>query len=85
MSRVVKARVAKLARSRGKTKKEAAELVAIFSGHSLRAGYATSAAAKDLPGYRIRQHTRHKSAEMVDGYIREAEQWTKGGLKGVGF
>ena len=25
------------------------------------------------------------SCEMVDGYIREGEQWTKGGLKGVGF
>jgi integrase len=38
-----------------------------FPGHSLRAGYATSAAARVMPGYRIQQHTRHKSAQMVGG------------------
>jgi len=43
------------------------------------------AAARDMPGYRIQQHTRHKSAEMVAGYIRQADKWTKSGLKGVGF
>lgn len=59
--------------------------MALVSGHSLRAGYATSAAARDMPGYRIQQHTRHKSAQMVAGYIREADKWTKSGLKGVGF
>ena len=64
---------------------EAEELVALVSGHSLRAGYATSAAARDMPGYRIQQHTRHKSAQMVTEYICEAEKWTKSGLKGVGF
>jgi hypothetical protein len=63
----------------------AAELVALVSGQSLRAGYATSTAARDMPGYRIQQHTRHKSAQMVVGYIREADKWTKSGLKGVGF
>jgi hypothetical protein len=47
--------------------------------------YATAAAATDVPGYRIQQHTRHKSAEMVARYVREADKWTKNGLKGVGF
>jgi hypothetical protein len=60
-------------------------MAVFFSGHSLRAGYATSAAAKDVPSYRIRKHTRHKSPAVVEGYIRAAEQWTKGGLKGIGF
>jgi hypothetical protein len=46
---------------------------------------ATSAAARDMPGYHIQQHTRHKRAQMVAGYIREADKWTKSGLKGVGF
>jgi integrase len=85
VARIVKSRVRKLARSRGKTEAEADELVALFSGHSLRAGYATSAAARDMPGYRIQQHTRHKSVQMVAGYIREADKWAKSGLKGVGF
>ena len=26
-----------------------------------------------------------KSAEMVARYVREADKWTKNGLKGVGF
>jgi integrase len=60
---------------------EADELVTLFSRHSLRAGYATSAAARDMPGYRKQQHTRHKSAQMVAGYIRKADKWTKSGLK----
>jgi hypothetical protein len=49
------------------------------------AGYATSAARANMPGYRIQAHTRHKSAEMVARYVREAEKWNNGGLKGVGF
>ena len=53
--------------------------------HRLRAGYATTAASKDVPSYRIRRHTRHKAAEMVERYVREAEGWTKSGLKGVGL
>jgi hypothetical protein len=71
--------------NRGKTRKDAKAAVVLFSGHSMRAGYATSAAAKDIPGYRIQAHTRHKSAEMVNGYIRDADRWGKSGLKGVGF
>jgi integrase len=85
VARIVKGRVYKLARLRGRSETEADELVALVSGHSLRAGYATSAAARDMPGYRIQQHTRHKSAQMVAEYIREADKWTKSGLKGVGF
>ena len=54
-----------------------------MSGHSMRAGYATAAAAADVPSYRIQQHTRHKSAEMVARYVREADKWSKSGLKGV--
>jgi hypothetical protein len=38
-----------------------------------------------MPAYRIQSHTRRKSAEMVTGYIREADKWTKSRLDGVGF
>jgi hypothetical protein len=44
----------------------------------MRAGYATAAA--DVSSYRIQQHTRHKSAEMVSLYVREADKWTKSGV-----
>ena len=58
-------------------------MVRRFSGHSLRAGYATSAAAADVPALRIQQHTRHKSADMVARYVRESDKWSKSGLKGI--
>ena len=61
------------------------ELVELISGHSLRAGYATSAAARNMPAYRIQSHTRHKSAQVVAGYIREADKLDQVRLDGVGF
>jgi integrase len=85
VARVVKDRVKALVKQRGRSEAEADELVELISGHSLRAGYATSAAARNMPAYRIQSHTRHKSAQVVAGYIREADKWTKSGLDGVGF
>jgi hypothetical protein len=85
VARIVKARVKALVKQRGRSEAEAKELVELISGHSLRAGYATSAAARNMPAYRIQSHTRHKSAEVLAGYIREANKWTKSGLGGVGF
>jgi hypothetical protein len=37
-----------------------------------------------MPAYRIQSHTRPKSAQVVAGYICEADKWTKSGLDGVG-
>ena len=85
VSRILKSRVRALLLLRGKTKAEADELVERFSGHSMRAGYATSASAMDIPVYRMQQQTRHKSLTVLTGYVREADKWTKSGLKGVGF
>ena len=48
---IVKARVHTLALARGKTEAEADELANQFSGHSMRAGYATTAGAADMPSY----------------------------------
>jgi hypothetical protein len=85
VSRIVKARVSKHFKANGRTAAEAEKIAMLFSGHSMRAGYATSAAAKDMPSYRIRKHTRHKSPAVLEGYIRAAEQWMKSGPKDVGF
>ena len=85
VSRIVKARIHKLAVDQGKTDDEAEAIAEAFSGHSMRAGYATTAGAHDEPAYRIQQRMRHKSADTTTGYIRAGEQWTKSGLKGFGF
>ena len=44
-----------------------------YSGHSLRAGLATSAAQAGVPTWRIRQQTRHASDAMLSRYIRDGE------------
>jgi integrase len=44
-----------------------------YSGHSLRAGLATSAALAGLPSWKIRQQTGHASDAMLQRYVRIAE------------
>jgi integrase len=44
-----------------------------FSGHSLRSGFATSAAAAGVSSWRIRQQTGHASDAMLARYIRDGE------------
>ena len=43
-----------------------------YSGHSLRAGFVTSAAAVGMPTWRIKAQTGHASDAMVSRYIRYA-------------
>lgn len=83
VSSIVKRRVMAYVLEKGKSKAEAEELAALFSGHSMRAGFATTAA--DLPLAQLAKHTRHKSLEVLMGYIRESEAWNRSALKSVGF
>ena len=46
-----------------------------YSGHSLRAGLATSAALAGAQLTSIMKQTRHKSVEVARTYIRDAELW----------
>jgi integrase len=50
-----------------------ARLEGDFSGHSLRAGFVTSAAEKQVPLDSIARTTRHKSLTVLTGYIRRAQ------------
>ncbi len=47
-----------------------------YSGHSLRAGLATSAAQHGISSWVIRKQTRHSSDAMLTRYIREADLFT---------
>lgn len=44
-----------------------------FSGHSLRSGFATSAAQADAPSWRIRQQTGHANDMMLSRYVRDGQ------------
>jgi len=50
-----------------------ARLSGDFSGHSLRAGFATSAAQAKVPLDVIMRTTRHRSLSVLQGYIRRAD------------
>lgn len=49
----------------------------IFSGHSLRAGLATSAALAGAGERLIMKQTRHKSEAMVRRYVRDANMFNQ--------
>jgi hypothetical protein len=68
VARIVKSRVKDLIKPRGRSEAEANELVELISGHSLRAGYATSAAARNMPSYPIQSLTRH--SVIVQSQVR---------------
>ena len=58
---------------------------AAYSGHSLRAGLATAAAAADVPERVIMAQTRHKSVVMVRRYIREGSLFRENAAAKVGL
>ena len=55
------------------------------SGHSLRAGLATTAAKAGKPLHSIMAQTGHRSAAMVMRYIRDAEVFSNNAAAGVGL
>jgi len=58
---------------------------ATFSGHSLRAGFATAAAQAEVPEWRIARQTRHRSLVILGRYIREANLFRKNAAAAVGL
>lgn len=56
---IIKQRVAQIGRNASE-----------YSGHSLRAGFVTSAAAAGVPAWRIKAHTGHCSEAVLERYIR---------------
>jgi len=48
----------------------------IYSGHSLRAGFATTAAANGAPERAIANQTGHKSMEVLRRYVRHGSLFT---------
>jgi integrase len=43
-----------------------------FAGHSLRAGFLTAAARSGASIFQMQQHSRHKSVQVLSGYVRRA-------------
>ena len=64
--------VALIIKSRARAAHLPAELLPKLSGHSLRAGYATAAAAAGIEERKIANVTRHKNITVLRRYIRSA-------------
>jgi site-specific recombinase XerD len=45
---------------------------ALFSGHSLRSGFLTSAAARGASVFKLMDQSRHRSMDTLAGYVRDA-------------
>lgn len=54
-----------------------------FAGHSLRAGFVTSADAQGASIFKIMDVTRHKSVDTLRGYVRTAELFNAHAGKGL--
>jgi site-specific recombinase XerD len=46
---------------------------ALFAGHSLRAGFLTSAAKRGASIFKMMDQSRHRSVDTLRGYVRDAE------------
>lgn len=54
---------------------------ALFSGHSMRAGFMTAGAAKGLQLHDLMRQSGHKSERIARGYIRHANMFTNNPTK----
>ena len=54
-----------------------------FAGHCLRAGFLTSAAEHGASIFKMMEVSRHKSADVLKGYVRRAELFKE--HAGAGF
>jgi integrase len=66
---IVKQRITEIGRNPGS-----------YSGHSLRAGFATGAARLGVPKWRIKAQTGHLSDSALERYIREGELYSSDAL-----
>jgi len=58
---------------------------AAYAGHSLRAGFATSAALGGAPEWAIMKQTGHRSRAMLDRYVRLASRFRSNAVSFTGL
>ncbi len=84
VSRIVRRRVRQFHIDAGTA--EADEIAEASLGHSLRAGFITSAAQSGVPEFKIRERARHKSAEQTTlSLSARCKSIPISALRGVGF
>ena len=56
-----------------------------YSGHSLRAGFVTTAARAGVPEHLIMEQTGHKKSDTLKKYIRESNKWGNSAATKIGL
>ncbi len=82
---IVKRTLALAGRRAGWTEDRIADQVASVSGHSLRAGFVTSAAARGVPEWAIQRQTGHRCSKSMRRYIRIGAAFTKNRAGDIGL
>jgi integrase len=82
---MVRRRMRRLLAVRGAKPTEAFHQAWTYSGHSLRAGCASTMADNGVPEWKIRSWCRHKTPSIAAGYIRLSEDRHNSALKGIGL
>jgi integrase len=82
---MVRRRMRRLLIARGAAPTEAYHRAWTYSGHSLRAGCASTMADAGVPEWKIRSWCRHKTPSIAAGYIRLSEDRRSSALKGIGL
>ena len=54
----------------------------LFAGHSLRAGFLTEAGRTGATLFKMKEHSRHKSIEMLSSYVRDEEAFRNHAAEG---
>jgi integrase len=85
VAKVVKRTAYAAAIAKGADEKTAQAFAANFSGHSLRAGLATSAAAAGVPERAIMAQTGHKRTDTLRKYIRLGSLFRENAAAQVGL
>ena len=65
--------------------KKTKEAVPSFAGHSLRAGFVTTAIKSGVPEDLIMAQTGHKKRDTLDKYIRRTNKWTDNAALRIGL
>lgn len=81
---IVKRAVRTLARHEQVSAAEIARRMAAVAGHSLRAGFITTAAATH-PEWAIQKHTGHKQVSTLRAYIRRGDMFATSPATGIGL
>lgn len=68
-----------------KRRASAAGLEGAYSGHSLRAGFATEAYRQGVPELAVMRHGRWRSAQVMRGYVEEGRVWSDNAAAELGL